>query len=214
VPAFCTCGAALVDGAKFCHKCGKPQFELLEPEPEPPLPEAVIVPAPAESKPVLEVGFRNPIAVRTAFWAALLSWILISIPVPLPIVWPVLALLGTGLFSVYLYRRRTGEDLSVIGGARMGWLTGIFTFAISTVFFTAAIVMISSQGGLSNFYREHLPGIRPDDPNIGKVVELLQNPAGVGMFVFLSLGVLFVMFTIFPTLGGALGAKMLERDNL
>ncbi|MDX1982196.1 MAG: zinc ribbon domain-containing protein [Bryobacteraceae bacterium] len=213
MPAFCSCGAGLVDGARFCHKCGKPTFEEIEPEPAPVAAE-IPLEAPPAAKPVLEVGFGNPIAVRTAFWAAVLSWILISFPVPLPIIWPVMALLGTGLFSVYLYQRRTGESLSVIGGARMGWLTGIFTFAISTVFFTLAILLISQQGGLSNFYREHLPGIRPDDPNIDKVLEYLQNPAGLATFVFLSLGLLFAMFTIFPTLGGALGAKVFERDNI
>ena len=30
---FCTCGAELPPDALFCHKCGKPQREIVEPEP-------------------------------------------------------------------------------------------------------------------------------------------------------------------------------------
>jgi len=31
---FCSCGAQLPPDALFCHKCGKPQRELVAPEPE------------------------------------------------------------------------------------------------------------------------------------------------------------------------------------
>ena len=40
VPEFCTCGAQLPPDARFCHKCGKPQYDypgVEEPEPAPPL---------------------------------------------------------------------------------------------------------------------------------------------------------------------------------
>lgn len=161
----------------------------------------------------LAVNFSNPAAVRTAVLASLIGYLLLSFPVPLPIIWPLIALIAAGGFAVYLYERRTGESLSVLSGARMGWLTGVFTFAIATIFFTLGVLLISQQGGLANFYREHLPGIRVGDPNMEKVLEYLQDPAGLGVFLFLSLAVLFVMFTILPTLGGALGAKVLERDK-
>ncbi len=34
MPDFCTCGAQLPLDALFCHKCGKPQRDVIEPEPE------------------------------------------------------------------------------------------------------------------------------------------------------------------------------------
>src|ERR1035441_4085433 len=35
MPDFCTCGAQLPPDSLFCHKCGKPQREVIEPEPQP-----------------------------------------------------------------------------------------------------------------------------------------------------------------------------------
>ena len=34
MPDFCTCGAQLPPDSLFCHKCGKPQRDVIEPEPE------------------------------------------------------------------------------------------------------------------------------------------------------------------------------------
>src|SRR3954453_7443593 len=62
---YCTCGAKLPEDARFCHKCGKPQFELIEPE-EPAVVEPV-PPVPVQPPPQPQgVGFRNPAAVRVA----------------------------------------------------------------------------------------------------------------------------------------------------
>ncbi len=180
------------------------------PEAAPPEPPAA---APPVAAAIAEVNFSNPAAVRTSMLASIIGFLLVSFPVPLPIIWPILALLLAGMLAVYIYQRRTGQSLSVSAGARMGWLTGIFTFAIATIFFTLFVYSVSTQGGLSNFYREHLPGLKPGDPNVEKVLEYLQNPAGIVVFLFLSLAVSFVMFTLLPTLGGALGAKMFERDH-
>src|SRR6202034_1529404 len=47
VPEFCTCGAQLPPDARFCHKCGKPQYDypgLDEPEPATPPVEVASLP--------------------------------------------------------------------------------------------------------------------------------------------------------------------------
>ena len=33
MPEFCSCGAQLPPDALFCHKCGKPQRDIVEPDP-------------------------------------------------------------------------------------------------------------------------------------------------------------------------------------
>jgi predicted amidophosphoribosyltransferase len=38
MPEFCTCGAELPPDARFCHRCGKPQREEIEPETVAPIP--------------------------------------------------------------------------------------------------------------------------------------------------------------------------------
>ena len=46
MPDSCTCGAQLPPDALFCHKCGKPQRDLVTPD-DPP--EPVSAPAPQEA---------------------------------------------------------------------------------------------------------------------------------------------------------------------
>ncbi|HUQ91342.1 MAG TPA: zinc ribbon domain-containing protein [Bryobacteraceae bacterium] len=210
----CTCGAELPPDARFCHKCGKPQYESSFEE-EPPAAEVQPVAAPevAEIRP-LEINFRNPAAVRTALITALITSVLSSLPIPPQGVWLLISLLMAGFMAVFLYIRRTGQSLSVVSGARMGWITGIFSFAIATIFFTLSVLLITNRGGFSTFYREQLQGRMARDADVEKFLELLQNPAGLGTVLFLTLGLLFVLFTIFPTLGGALGAKVFARDRV
>src|SRR5271166_3623640 len=73
VPEYCTCGAQLPPDALFCHKCGKPQRDLIGAEPEeslpPTVPQTLAAEVPSQKAPPQKsppVGFRNPIAVRVA----------------------------------------------------------------------------------------------------------------------------------------------------
>src|ERR1700722_12999897 len=81
VPEFCTCGAELPPDARFCHKCGKPQYDypgLVEETPEPLAPTIVIAPARPES------GFQNRLAVGLGFLAARCAVLLFLFPLPFP----------------------------------------------------------------------------------------------------------------------------------
>ena len=212
MPEFCTCGAQLPPDARFCHKCGKPQFDEPVEEAEAP---AVLTPPPAPlTPPKLEISFHNVAAVRVALLAAALASLLISIPMPVFLTagWMLVWLLSAGFLSVYLYRRRTGQQLSVRGGARMGWITGVFCFAIATVFFTISVVIISGRGGLASFYREQFSARGAPEAGVEQFLEVLQSPTGLGVVLLLSLVFLFLLFTLLPTVGGALGAKVLEKD--
>src|SRR5215831_11233038 len=123
MPDYCTCGAQLVDGAVFCHKCGKPLREIVvEPEVEStaPIPAAT---APPEPPPV---SFRNRPAVQSAFWVAALALLFSMLnPILTMVVWA-----AAGFAAVRLYRRRTGMSLSVRAGMIMGWITGVILFAL------------------------------------------------------------------------------------
>ncbi len=118
MPEFCTCGAQLAPDSLFCHKCGKPQREVLEPEPEPEIVvDVVAAPAVPDVPPAtLPLNFHNPVAVRVAFTVALIATLLSWIPALNVILW-----VAAGFFAVYLYRRRTGVFLNVRAGVRLGW---------------------------------------------------------------------------------------------
>ena len=71
MPEFCTCGAQLPPDALFCHKCGKPQRDIVTPEIEPntypaAVEASVAPPPPAPRLQPLPLNFHNPIAVRIA----------------------------------------------------------------------------------------------------------------------------------------------------
>ncbi len=145
----CTCGATLPSDARFCHKCGKPQFVPTPAELESEMHGAGAAEA-SRAGMVFSVAkgplnFRDPVAVRVglsmASLAAMLSWVPF-INLGFLIWW-----LAAGFFAVYLYTRRTGQTLSFRNGLRMGWITGVLTFAITTVLFTISMISLAMSGG-------------------------------------------------------------------
>src|SRR5262245_32236916 len=111
VNEYCTCGAHLPPDARFCHKCGKPQYEL--PVVEPALPADP--PADAALRLLPGVGWRNPTAVRVASIAGAIISLLLLIPLPpiINVLWMFLVLIAGGFWSVHLYRKRTTTEVSV-----------------------------------------------------------------------------------------------------
>lgn len=206
----CTCGAQLPPDARFCHKCGKPQYDYpgLETEltPEP----VALPPPPARPLALPEISFHNGIAVRIGFLAALLAFILFILPLPFPFPRLLIAFLAAGFLAVYLYVRRTGQRLNVRSGARMGWITGIFSFGIVTVQFTVGVLAASSQGGILALFKAQLP---PNDARTQDVLKLLEQPSALAAMMVLLLLVMFFLLTALPTLGGALGAKWLAKEQ-
>jgi hypothetical protein len=207
VPEFCSCGAELPPDARFCHKCGKPQRE-----------EDVVFEQPAAAPPPVTplvptlvlggVGFRNPLAFRIGILTALLALLLnllVFIACPL---W----LAAAGFFGVYLYQRRSGQLLSVRSGAKMGWLTGVMTFLLSSVPLSYFYVETVTNPSYSAQMRDSLSRL-PFPPGLKEqMLASLQTPPGIAMQVLTFLIMLFVLFTLFPLIGGALGAKVLSKD--
>ncbi len=203
---FCTCGAELPPDARFCHRCGKPQREEDFAEPAPPraLPEAER----RAPKPPPAIDFRNRLALRAAFLAALLANLLTLFPY-LFLAAP-LWLVGAGFLAVYVYLRRSGQALSVASGARVGWLTGVFSFAIFTVLFTINFLAAARSGLFTD--RQRLSQVPLLRDNLDQVVELMQSPVGMAINLVFSLVFLFLLFALLPVAGGALGAKLLRKN--
>ncbi len=211
MPDFCTCGARLPEDARFCHKCGKPQYDYpgFEVEPEA---EVVATPVPPPPPPPpAEISFRNRTAVRVGFVTALIAFLVISATMAIPFPIFLIAALAAGFLAVYFYTRRTGQNLSLISGARMGWITGIFLFSIVIVLFTAVVVTASSQGGFMAMMVQAQQQ-RPN-PYSADITKLLQDPAGLPTLIITGVIAMFIFFAVLPTLGGALGAKLLAKEQ-
>ena len=203
MPEFCTCGAQLPPDALFCHKCGKPQRELVAPEIHTPEHEE-FVPPPAPlplATDALPMSFRNPVAMRIAFTAAILGALLSWVPILNVILW-----LGAGYFAVFFYRRRTGHLLNLGAGLRMGWITGVMMFAIVAVLFTAFVIVFNVSGGIEVLQSQFR---NASDPKVQEALQTLRSGSGIAIFLMQ----LFLFITCLSMIGGALGAKLIGRAS-
>ena len=194
-PEKCTCGAVLAENARFCHRCGRPVHEMtpaeleeLFPTPPPPAPSIVVPPPP------MPIGWSNPVALRVAIMMSLAITMMDLMPYLnlLFFLWWMLA----GWGSVWLYRRLTGFEVSVSAGARLGFLTGLFTFIGMALLF--ALMMASSE------VRDALNQQMMKDPH---TAEVLKNPTVLASVMIIALVMFFAMVAGLCTAGGALGAK-------
>jgi hypothetical protein len=197
MPEFCTCGAQLASDSLFCHKCGKAQRDILEPEPQAPEPQVSALPPPAPTAAPLPT-FRNPVALRIALMTAVLATFLFFLPY--------LNCLAAGYFAAFFYRRRTGSRLNVVAGVRMGWITGVLMFAIMAALFTAFAVLFSgNEVFLAEIKSMSDPRARE---MLQEMLKIIQNRTDLA----LRLMQLFVFVTCLSMAGGALGAKLAGRD--
>jgi hypothetical protein len=205
MPEFCTCGAQLPPDALFCHKCGKPQRDLIAPEIQVNAFSTAASPVVAEAPPSppkpqpLPLNFRNPIAVRIAVVAAVGATLLLVL---LPLNW-----IGAGFLAVYLYCRKTGFRLDVASGVKIGWITGLIAYCFYAIVFTARLLPDALSGNLGKALLEQMKNSAIQDP--AKIQEAAKIAAdNPGTVIFLLLGVLFVLVTCLSMAGGALGAKL------
>jgi hypothetical protein len=211
MPEFCTCGAQLPPDSLFCHKCGKPQRDDIAPEPEPES-EAELVPPLPLSAPVAAapqppaLNFHNLVAVRIAFIVAPIAFLLSWVPALNLVLW-----IAAGFLAVFFHRRRTGVLLNVRAGVRLGWITGVIMFAITTVIFTLTIVPLAANGGIAALFRQQLKN--PTDPNVQEALRMLESAPGLATVLLAMLLMLFVFITLLSMAGGALGAKFVSRNH-
>jgi uncharacterized protein YqgC (DUF456 family) len=210
-----------VEDARFCHKCGRPTREEFGVEQEaaemaqqesvpPPLPGVVAGDGEYPPAALPEIGFQNKVAVRIAALLAgpmfLLTKALSLLPAGTFFVFA--GLFATGLVAVILYRRRTGATVSIMSGARMGWISGIFIFLILLIIMTAQFAL-AEKGEVVSEMQKQLQAQGQSKEEIELVANLFNNPIAILMVLVM----LFAMITTLPSLGGALGAKLIASPD-
>ena len=199
--------------ARFCHKCAKPQYDYpgledAQPALPPPLPATVPPPLPVAPQ-MAEISFRNRIAVRIGFLAALFALGGTMLLAPLVQSGAVILFVtfGAGVLAPQWYTRRTGQHLSVRSGARIGWITGIFCFAMFLVLLTIWALAVTNASSI--------PGLE-DNPTMKKAVQdflnILKDPAKAAQAIIIGVVSLFLFITTLPMLGGALGARLSHKQ--
>jgi hypothetical protein len=218
----------LVPDALFCHRCGRPLRPLLKEE-EPPEEEQPVAPEPVPSAPdrvvlsvsgpseAVPVEMRNRIAVRSALVAAALSQLLLNLLPVLSFI-PVLGgtfvllgffvlILGGGWYASFLFQRRSGEPASLRSGARLGWICGIFSFVISTIFFSlSALALVNSSSALEA-NRKNAAALGLPADVMDQMMSVIRNPFALVLLLFF----LFFLLTAMSSLGGLLHGYSVRR---
>ena len=207
----CTCGVELVEGARFCHKCGRPVdgFEPLGTEAEevPAVPVVVVslppLTAPPPPLPAPSIGFRNRDTIQAALLAAAITFLPASAIASLSGLLFFGGLLVNGLLGVLLYLRRSGRGMSTIEGARQGWISGLFFFGITSLLMM--LTMAFSDKGIGDLMREAAKAQGTLTPDVAKT---LDQPAFLAGVIVVAMVTVFVLFTSLASLGGMLGARL------
>lgn len=210
VPDYCTCGAQLPPDARFCHKCGKPQYDYpgVEPAEQAQTPPPLPPPLPVEAAKLPEIGFHNRIAVRIGITVAVAAMVLVSI---IASILPATAFLGffcAGMIAAVWYVRRTGEKLSIRGGARIGWITGLFCFTAFLLVFTIVVVAITNPDVVATMRND---ASLSKNPSFQEMLKMVTDPHDAVMNIIVRVIAMFIFLTTLPMLGGAVGAKLSER---
>ena len=210
MPEYCTCGTQLVEDARFCHKCGRPTRPEPESEQEPP--RLILTPPIPASARFAEVSFANPAALRIAFAASALSILLDFSPFLnfLFIIWS----MGAGFMAVWMYHKRTGRPLSVSSGAKLGWITGVFTFVILAVLVTADALLSGGKFAeeFHNAMTQQMQTTWAHDPNYQQMLNTLNNPTTFAALVVFLMIFVFALLSLAAVAGGALGARLSNKE--
>lgn len=169
--------------------------------------EAIPLPPPPPEQPARlapsGISFRNSRAVLISLVVAALAffaWILAML------LWAPLfpfVLCGAGFAAARIYRKETVEPLTPAGGARLGWMTGLWFFLIVALLCTIAAVALSTPQGW-----EQAKAIWAQFPEMSKGIGSQHD---VVTTLLVRLPFLFLLLTLLPGLGGMLGARSSPR---
>lgn len=208
----CTCGAILPEDARFCHKCGKPQYEediarlAAEEAPAAPTPATVaatVTPATAR------IGFRNLRAVLITMGVAAFSLVVLYLALLLlPPLAPII-LCGAGFAAATFYKKQTLEPLTKGSGAFLGLMTGLWLFLVVAACLAAVSIELSSPAGQEIFKAASLK--LPQIANNPEAAKLLDHPQELISGVRDALIPMFFIITISAAFGGMLAGRTSAR---
>ncbi len=128
---------------------------------------------------------------------------LLAIALLLPPLLP-LVLCGAGFVAALLYNGQSAQPLTPAGGARLGWMTGLWMFLVVAIMCAFAAVAVSNP--------EMWEQAKSMSAQLGQASKLSAlTPHEFLVQVIVEIPVCFFLLTLLPGLGGMLGAKLLRK---
>lgn len=203
------CGASVEDGIAFCPQCNAPQIRVGG-DAEIPLPGTAPLP------PLISSASATSIQWSQALPSAALAGLIAAVLMFIPLGGFGLGMAAAGVLAVIFYRRRNpAGEITAGTGARLGAVSGTLGFGVFAVFTAIELLVFHRGGELRAAMLEAIQqsAARSSDPQAQQLLDYLKSPAGMALMMGVGLMVMFVVFLIFSSLGGALGAVLLRRKN-
>lgn len=215
-PVCHRCGTVLNSSEElFCPHCGAPQLRY-EPSDEPVSPFA---PSP-------QTSYGH--SLDTVSWkAAIVSALLVAIPVGLLsaiLDFGSLWVIGGGIATVSLYRRRVGVPPTHRMGWRIGGLLGVLAAFVSTALYSLKLLierykLHSSEldQQVHSVARQFADQVNRSDPQTAAAMAQLAHfwlsPDGTAAIVLSSAAISAFFMVVFAAAGGAIGARVASLGN-
>jgi len=207
------CGQAVEEGVAFCPHCSAPQIRVViaEPPPAAATPEGTVALPTSRPEAGIALPMRWSAALQPCALAALIASLLMSLGL-----YPVVAMVSAGFLAVILYRqRRPGTAVQAVTGLKLGALSGLFLFAVSSILGTLVVVFLHKGAEIRNELTARIDqaASRTTDPQALAMFDRLKTPGGLEFLMVF--GLFFALFAavLLAGLGGALGGTIFGRRD-
>jgi hypothetical protein len=214
------CGHSIEDGKAFCSQCGAPQIRVA-------VPETLVEAAPqgdgkaralegdvGPGSSVIPVGTlpgSETRALRPCALAAAVAVGLTALGLN-----PFVAALGAGFLGIAFYRRRGPGTLIRSGsGAKLGAVSGILFFAMSTVLELLAVALLHKGAEIRSQMLDKVQqaAARYPGPEVQPFLDFVKSPDGFAIMMVASVIFGLLAFVVLGSCGGVLGAALLGRRD-
>jgi hypothetical protein len=207
------CGQRVEEGVPFCPHCSAPQIRVMVAE----LPaQPVLATEPPSAIPSAQgATVVLPVEWSAAFRPCILAAVIASILMYSGL-YPFIAMISVGFLSVVFYRQRwPGSAIKPAAGVRLGALSGLLGFTISSLFQVVVVVFLHKGAEVRDQLMKVIDqaATRTTDP---QAISMLQRfKSGDGLELLMIFIVIFLLITsiLLGVLGGALGGALLGRNN-
>jgi hypothetical protein len=129
---------------------------------------------------------------------------------------PFVAMMSAGFLAVLFYRQRwPGSAIKALTGVRLGALSGLLWFAISSILEAVVVLFLHKGPEIRDelVKRINQTAAQTADPQVLAVFDRFRTPGGLELLMIFGLIFAFVASLVLGIIGGALGGNILGRGG-